>query len=235
MSGTEGERETGRPDVRRTSTPSEESLSGMRTTLVLERARGGDSRARDEIVLRLMPKIQRFVEKECGARVRERFSTSDLIQEAVCKALEYIPRIEGDRSTLDAYVYRIAQNVVRSAGRVVPLLARVEAANPCPEHSTVRLDPVDEDATTPSMATARNEERACLRAAIALLDPDDQEILVAIRLNGEPIEVVAERMGKSYDAVRVHSYRAHTHLVAAIRRMKAGQLPLPVGTGDEDP
>lgn len=199
-------------------------LENVRTTLVFRKAKRGDELARNELVRRLLPKIERFVAKECGTKVRARFSRADLIQEAVVRTLQYLPSVEGDKKTLEVYVYRVAKNVVASSGRLLPLLEKLDRQAPLPSYATVSFDIPDRTSTTPSVVAIRHEELALARTALSLLPPKDQEVFIRIRLLGEEIDAVARDLGKDYDAVRVHSYRAYSRLLSISNRLRAGQL-----------
>ena len=209
-------------------------LEQIRTTLVFQKAKRGDELARNELVRRLLPKIERFVAKECGAHVRRRFAHADLIQEAVIRTLEYLPSVEGDKKTLEVYVYRVAKNVVASAGRLLPLFEKLDQRSPLSADATVLLEPPDHTTTSPSVVAIRHEELALARTALSLLEPRDQEVFIRIRLLGEEIGDVASSLGRDYDAVRVHSYRAYSRLLAISNRLRSGQLEGLADAGDDD-
>ena len=212
----------------------DDSLENVRTTIVFRQAKEGDLRARNELVRRLMPKIERFVAKECGPAVRERFTQPDLIQQAVLKTLEYLPTIDGPRYVLESFVYRVAKNVVTSAGRLIPLLEKLDQREPMAADASVVLEPPARDQTTPSMAAARNEELALARAAMALLEPAHQEAFLRIRVFKQAREDVEAATGEGYDAVKQRAYRAYSSLLGFVNKIRSGQLAVELGEGDEE-
>lgn len=202
----------------------DDPLENVRTTIVFRNARAGDLTARNELVRRLLPKIEAFVSKECGQHVRERFERADLIQEAVLKTLEYLPNVQGDKKSLEVYVYRVAKNVVASAGRLLPLLEKLDRSEPLSSGASVTIEPPDPNQATPSMVAAKNEGVTLARAALGLLEPPHQEAYLRVRVFGQSREEVERATGEGYDAVKQRAFRAYAKLLGLMNRIRTGQL-----------
>ena len=125
------------------------------------------------------------------ARSRDADAASEVVQEAFARlaALGRSRRLGIAR--LDAYLYRICQNLLRDRSRTQGLAnARVEVAR---RHLSLAHDPMPQ---LESRDTLRQLEAAMLR-----LKPKTREIFLARRLDGMSYAEIAERTGLSVKGV----------------------------------
>jgi RNA polymerase sigma-70 factor (ECF subfamily) len=152
------------------------------TASLLIQAKGGDAAARERLLQRYMPSLQRWARGRLGA-ARDLADTDDLVQITLLRALEHMDGFEprGPGSFL-AYLRRILQNQIREEFR----RAR-------------RRPPIDG-----LPANLETEERSPLERAIDRESLEAYEAGLA-RLSGSQQEAVLLRleMGWSYQEIAV--------------------------------
>jgi RNA polymerase sigma-70 factor (ECF subfamily) len=178
------------------------------TATLLDRARQGDSAAREELFSRVLPALTRWAHRRLPFSARDLADTDDLVQTSLARSLHRLDGFEcrGEGAFL-AYLRQILLNLVRSeierAQRRVPPV-------PLPE---MLPDP----APTLLERTVRREILASYEVALAEL-PDEQREAVLLRLEFDySHQQVADALGKpSADAARMMIGRA---LLQIARRM----------------
>jgi RNA polymerase sigma-70 factor (ECF subfamily) len=184
--------------------------NGLSSIELLERARAGDPRALDRLLARYLPALRRWASGRLPRWARDLLDTDDMIQETVIKTLRnvdaFAPRREG---ALAAYLRQALHNRIRDE-------VRNAARRP-------RREPVAEGreavAASPLEQAIGAEALARYEAALARLDEDDRELILArIELN-LGYEEVARACGKaSPDAARMAVRRALVRLAQEMDR-----------------
>jgi RNA polymerase sigma-70 factor (ECF subfamily) len=190
------------------------SAAATSTFTLLEQARAGDraalSRAFEKhqrriavlIYYRLAPSARRFDEVE------------DLVQETLLRACRDLNEFQWQSpDSFFRWLAAIAGHVVidraryhareRRAAEEVPFRSASNPAGPEPA-----------DTTTPSRLFARKEAMERLLDRLNALPDDYREALVMAKIEGLTTAEIAERMGRSRDAVALLVYRA-------VRRLRA--------------
>ena len=153
----------------------------------LDAARAGDHGAIGPVLESYRARLSRTVSLRMDARLKGRFDTSDVLQEAFVEASQRLPRfLEDERMPFFLWVrFLVGQKLLqfhrthlgveaRAADREIPLAV---AAAPCA--STVSVAEVWLAETgTPSQAVAADEEHARVRAALESMSEVDREVLV---------------------------------------------------------
>lgn len=177
---------------------------------LLERARGGDAEALDELCGRYLPRLRRFGRGRLPPWARERLDTDDLVQETLQRTLGRLDALDpGWEGTLQAYLRRALLNrvkdEVRRAGRR-PLQASAG------EQRDPRPSPLEE------LIGAEAVER--FESALERLSEPDRAAVVARMEMRCSYRELAELLGKpSTDAARMAVSRA---LVRLAREMDRG-------------
>lgn len=151
-----------------------------------------------------LPQLTGYVRSRTDRLLAARESTSDLVQSVCREVLQHLDRFEhrseagfrqwlfktAERKIIDRYRYHTAER--RHPNRE--------------DHNELRL--LDEALfQTPSQDAVAREELERIQATFAALPPHYQRVIVLARVDGLSHAEIAERVGKSSDAVRNILYR----------------------------
>jgi RNA polymerase sigma-70 factor (ECF subfamily) len=139
-------------------------------------------------------------------RVRRREDAEDLTQLVFERVVGSLPRYRPTGTPFEAWVFRIARNAV------IDHVRRARAHEPLDEDGLAHGADGVED------LSVRGEEIRELRAAIAILTPDQQEALALRFAAGLSAEEAAQVMGRRAGTVRGLTFRA----IGSLRRMLNG-------------
>jgi RNA polymerase sigma-70 factor (ECF subfamily) len=191
---------------------------------LLERAREGDRRAMDALLLKLEPSVYKFGLKMC----RDEESAREVLQETLLATVRNIGTFRGD-SSLSTWMYAVARSACvrhRRRSKFAP-------------QSLEPLDVVAEDATAaeehgherPDQSFERAEVRGKLEEAIRSLEPIYGRVLLLRDVEGLSTIEVAEALEVSVEAVKSRLHRAR----ARMREALAPVLEAPVPAGPSCP
>jgi RNA polymerase sigma-70 factor (ECF subfamily) len=161
---------------------------------LVDRARAGDREAFDELVNRFRGPLRRSVERWSRFRLAPRFDVEDVIQETFLRAYRSLDRfncsVEADPDLFLRWICGIAK-------RALGDLYRKGNQREKPASS---IEPV---ASGPSASQMLQREERFDRFQEALdgLPPDYRRVLVLSRLEGLSAQEIAERMGRTPNAV----------------------------------
>ncbi|MDM7914526.1 MAG: sigma-70 family RNA polymerase sigma factor [Candidatus Eisenbacteria bacterium] len=155
--------------------------------VLLERMQHGDADARDELLRRYWPRLERWAHGRLPRGARDLHDTTDLVQETLVAALqrlqEFRPEHEG---ALQAYLRVALLNRIRSLavrgrrrGEIVPLESLLADRAPSPLEEAIGREALE-----------------TYEAALHRLRPEDREAIV-LRIELDlPYEEVARALGK---------------------------------------
>src|SRR5262245_59747786 len=168
---------------------------GMTSTVdLLERFKGGDEEAINQLVERSIPPLQRWARGRLPQWARSLAETQDLVQNAVLRALPHLKHFEARHpGALQAYLRQAVDNHIRDEIRKVktrPTAAPLSEEQP------------DEGPSPLERAIGRQSlER--YEAALQTLRPVDREAIIARLELQQSYEEIAIALGKpSADAAR---------------------------------
>lgn len=179
------------------------------------RAQDGDRAAYGLLVERFSQRLESLVEARLGPALRSEFDSEEVVQETFRRALEGIDRFEwrGDEAFL-RWLGGIVENLLRNS-------ARTASRRPAEE----RVLEIPVTPTSPSVRLRREERFERLERALASLPPDYREVIRLYRLERLKTVDVAERMGRSHDAIRQLIVRAMRGLKDAFGDTESLHLP----------
>lgn len=161
---------------------------------LLELARTGDQAALEELCRREWRPVYGVVYQAVGNPA----DAQDLTQEVFLRALRSLDRYRQTSVPFRAYLATIARNLVRDQWRRKRLsLVDLEAAGELPSSSA-----------GPEEHAVSRSEADHLRAGIATLPPDYQEVIQLRVLEGRPTDEVARMMNRTPAAIRQLQHRA---------------------------
>lgn len=171
---------------------------------LLLRAKGGEEQAKAELFEGWYTPVYRFI----LARVTEREVAEDLTQDTFMRLFESLPRFTETASQPLAYLYTIARNATIDFHKKKKSSRLDEEEAP--------LIP-DEDAVSPEHAAGVSLDSKRALAALAHLSEVDRDV-ITLRIMGDfSAREVAEKIGKSEEAIRQIQSRALKKLRVLLR------------------
>jgi RNA polymerase sigma-70 factor (ECF subfamily) len=184
-------------------------------TLLVERARTGDARAFEMLVVRYRRRIERLI----GRMTRDDALIQDLAQETFLRAWRALPQFRGE-SAFYTWLYRIAVNTARKSlaeARRDPVLTESELTPVGDEDETFRpeSEPINND--TPEGLLATRQIAAAVNAAVDRLSEDLRQAVVLREIEGLSYEEIAEIMNCPVGTVRSRIFRAREAISQRLR------------------
>lgn len=184
-------------------------------TLLVERARRGDTAAFEMLVV----KYQRRIERLIARMVRDPHLVQDVAQETFIRAYRAMPQFRGE-SAFYTWLYRIAINTAKKA------LVELRRDPLIPEGNLMRDDDGDEtsrvenelsDGETPDAVLASKEIAAAVNAAIEALSDELRQAITLREIEGLSYDEIAEVMNCPIGTVRSRIFRAREAIAARLR------------------
>ena len=178
------------------------------TFTLLEQARAGDEQALSQAFEQYRRRLAVLVHFKLSPRARDFSDVEDVVQETLLRAFRDIGRFtyQSPGSFL-RWLSTIADHVIvdrvryqgreRRAGEEVPFRS---ASNP--------MGPEPADSQTPSRLFAQQEAVARLLDQLGALPEDYRNVILMAKIEGLSTVEMAERLGKSREAVALLVYRA---------------------------
>jgi RNA polymerase sigma-70 factor, ECF subfamily len=182
---------------------------------LLERARGGDNDARNELFERCRPYVSLVARAQVGSWLQAKVDHSDLVQQTLLEAHRGLDQFRGKTDGewlgwLKRIVHNNAADFVRRYGMAQRRRAGREVSLNAPRNDDSNAparDPSD-PGQTPSQIVLRSEEQMQISQAVAQLPPDYQEVIILRNLERLPFDEIAQRLGRSRPAVQMLWMRA---------------------------
>ncbi|MBL8340012.1 MAG: RNA polymerase sigma factor RpoE [Rubrivivax sp.] len=183
--------------------------------LLVERAKRGDTRAFEMLVV----KYQRRIERLISRMVRDADLVQDVAQESFIRAYRALPQFRGD-SAFYTWLYRIAVNTAKKT------LVELKRDIVVPESTLIVGDDGEEtsrvgtelsDGETPEAVLASKEVAAAVNAAIEALSEDLRQAITLREIEGLSYEEIAEVMNCPIGTVRSRIFRAREAIATRLR------------------
>lgn len=182
---------------------------------LVRRAQESDREAFDLLFREHADQVEYFIRLRLGSRLRGVLEVEDVLQEVALRSWRSIGRFrwEGEGSFL-RWLRSIAENMI------------LEAASRDRRHPRLPA-PANGAKDSPSQATLlrRAERFDRLQRAFDALSPDHRKIVLLARLEMLPLDVVAEKMGRSPAAVKQLLWRALKEMRAGFGETESLGLP----------
>lgn len=187
---------------------------------LVDNAAAGDPLALEQLFARCLPRLRRLIALKAGSALRHA-ELDDLVQEAYLEAVRQFPdyTYQGPDSFF-RWLATVAMNRLAN-------LQRMAAAH----KRDRRLErPLQGDGSTlvsggvqpadagpgPRTLTAGMEAQARIDAALARLSVDDRDVILLARIEGLSLQEIADRLGRTRNAVALLLSRALRKLKAAM-------------------
>lgn len=180
------------------------------TIVLLYKAQSGDTSARDQLLERYLPRLQRWASGRLPASYRTMRTTGDLVQEAIISALPHLATLE---IRTDAAFQDYLRRAIRN--RIIDLHRRKGRE---PHRTPVPDNLVARDASPLEQAIGAEALERYDSALAGLSDDDQQAIFLRVELGLSWGEIAAEMEKPSPDAARVATTRALRRLAGEMSR-----------------
>lgn len=181
----------------------------------VDRARRGDTRAFEMLVL----KYQRRIERLAARMVRDTDLVPDIAQETFIRAWRALPQFRGE-SAFYTWLYRIAVNTAKKALvdlKRDPIVTESALAGRDDDDETSRVENELSDGETPDAVLASKEIAAAVNSAIEGLSDDLRQAITLREIEGLSYEEIAELMNCPIGTVRSRIFRAREAIAARLR------------------
>ena len=184
---------------------------------LVERARAGDRRALEDLVVLHLPALRAFVRVQAGRELRDKESCSDLVQSACREVLADLSEFEyREEAGFRRWLFRAAERKIldraRFHGREKRDAKRQEAL---PAGESGVLD-CYASFCTPSQVAAAREEQERIEAAMEKLPETYREVLRLRHLLGLSNAEIGAEIGRSPEYARMLLGRARHRLAEVL-------------------
>ena len=188
--------------------PSSDDMAS--SMVLLERMRGGEHAARDELIRRYWPRLERWARGRLPASARDLYETVDVVQETLIAALRRLEDPEADDiASLPAYLRTAVLNRIRTlAKRSRPRAEQIDLDN----------GPLDPGPSPLDLLIGRDAVERYERAFSRLGTEDREVVHLKVEL-GLPYDVITRELGKpSVTSTRMAVSRALYRLAREMGR-----------------
>jgi len=148
-----------------------------------------------------------------GPNLRTRMDPEDVLQDVAIEAINSWHTLD-DPDNAGAWLVTLAR---RKLARILRDQVGVAARDPRRERAIKTDFPVSDRRTGPVTAADRKDQLALLDEALTRLSDDHREVVLLCRIEGLPAKEVAERMGRSENAVHLLLSRALKRLAEELK------------------
>ena len=182
-------------------------------------AAAGDRAALEALIERYLPDLRAFVRLRSDERLRQRESSSDLVQSVCRELLQHADRFQHpDEAAFRRWLFTTALRKIRDR-QDYHLAARRDAraeARPASESAARALLERFSGVLTPSRVVAARDEVARIEHAMDALPEEYREVITLAHLLGLSRAEIAVETGRSEGAVRMLLHRALARLAAEL-------------------
>jgi RNA polymerase sigma-70 factor (ECF subfamily) len=176
---------------------------------MLERFRSGDATAFEELFAKYRPRLAVLIHYKLGPELRRTMEVDDVLQEVFLVASRDLNRfVYRSPGSFMSWLARIADHVLVDAARSQGRLKRHAAEMLRFRSASNPGGPEPTDLQTPSRIFAQQEGLQRLLDRLDALPEDYRQVILLARIEGLATADIADRMGKSREAVAVLLHRA---------------------------
>ena len=182
------------------------------TVGLLPLASQGNGEAVSALLERMRPFLTRIGHGRLPGWARGRAETDDLVQESLIRAVRHIPRFQSQTPRdLRNWLHTVFKNLVIDETRY---FKRTGVPQELREH-------VPDDAVSPEARAVEQEQADVFEIALQGLSARDRQLVVLRLQHGYSFQELADRFGKTPDAVRMAYNRALKRFRDEVRRLIA--------------
>lgn len=182
----------------------------VRLTRLVERIKGGDAQAFDELYRLTREDVARTLYHLVGARR----DLEDLIQESYLALMKALPKFRGE-SQVRTFIYRICSNVA---------LMSLRWWKRRPEELTDEVPEELSPARDPEQEVQSAQARRLVHKALQSMSPKKRVVFVYYELCGMGPEEIAQATSTTYNTVRSRLHSARQEFTEALRALVAEEV-----------
>lgn len=183
-------------------------------------SKSDSSSASQDDLQRFRPFLKALAERELLGSLRQKVDASDIVQQTMLQAVESQEQWRGQGDAAKAgWLKAILLNVTRGVSRSFHRLGRnvdrerslerdSGGSSSNGDASGVKALDLDGGHTSPSLALQTHEDQERILGAIEKLSPEQKQVLLLRYWEDHSLAEIAEKLGKSPDAVAGLLYRA---------------------------
>lgn len=176
---------------------------------LIERFREGDGTAFSQLFAKYRPRLAVLIRYKLGARLRERVEVDDILQEVFLAASKDIGSFTyRSPGSFMNWLSRIADHVIADEARLQGRQKRRAAEVVRFRSAGSPGGPEPVDSRTPSRILMQEEGTNELLGRLDTLPPDYRDVILMAKVEGLSSAEIAERMGRSREAIAVLLHRA---------------------------
>jgi RNA polymerase sigma-70 factor (ECF subfamily) len=187
----------------------ETPLSELSDSILVARAKGGDTGAFGQLYQRYVENIYRYL----FVRMGDKKDAEDLAEEVFFRSFQSLGRYRERGWPFSAFLYRVAHNMLIDYYRSQKMNVPLSASEPKPDS----LRPLDDH-------VIQDEELKTLRVAIDDLPSNYREVIILRVILSLPTAIVAKWMDQTEVSTRVLLHRALEMLRGRVREQNEKQI-----------
>lgn len=193
---------------------------------LLQRWSAGDPLALATLVEQNLPWLREHVERRLGGFLRDRGDAGDYLHDALADFLRDAPRFQvRDEAQFRGLLARVIENTLRDRNDWFRAKRRnLGRAAPMPADSVLDLQSGTLLSSTPSRQATREENRAWVRLALELLEPEDRKLILGRDYEQRQFAEIGAELGLTAAAARMRWTRAVGRLAQAMVKLRGGRL-----------
>jgi RNA polymerase sigma-70 factor (ECF subfamily) len=187
---------------------------------LVQRASAGDAPSIEALLTRYLPRLRAFVRLRVSATIRQRESSSDLVQSVCREVLQHGAefRYDGEEKFL-AWLCKTALNKIIDHHRYFAADKR-DPRREAPPPDGVDYATLRAVAASPSQVAIGRELAQNMEQAFDRLPEEYREVITLARIVGLPHREIGVQLGRSEGAVRMLLSRALVAYVAAMDQIE---------------
>lgn len=194
--------------------------------VLLDAAVAGNTAATEQLLMSHFSELERHLEPKISPEVRRHLGVEDVLQEVLAQAFRDIKHFQyRDGVSFSSWLKTIADNRLaddlkaigrKKRGGDQHRLSSMDFART----STIAtlIDIVCHDSHLPDDSAQRHEAEMAIHVALATLPKDQREVLRARYIDGQEVDQIAKRVGRTAAAVRGLIKRGEVKLAEAMGR-----------------
>jgi RNA polymerase sigma-70 factor (ECF subfamily) len=187
---------------------------------LVRQAIAGDRNSLSHLLLSHYDGLHRYIARRITPELQGLIRAEDVLHHTFVRVAQAIQTFEmRDSGSFRSWTRTIAANLIRDAEKRRRRERRAAprgTTHASGDHSSwgAAVERIAGDSTGPTRRVQRRESIRRMQAALAVLAPDQREVLERYYLQHQSLDQIAEALGRTRDAVRGICYRARKNMRA---------------------